>query len=66
MTPEAKALLAEVEDARDKAIDRRDRAHRLAETLRGAATALRMGEDYEFVALRLRKRGVTLKEEIPA
>lgn len=58
MTDAAKALLAEIEADHRRAIDTRDRAHRRAGTLRGAATALRMGDDPELVAMQLRKRGI--------
>lgn len=60
MTDGAKALLATIEDMRRKAIERRDRAHRLQEQLRGAATRLRMGYDPEQEVLMLRRRGVEI------
>lgn len=60
MSPEAKALLATLTAQERRAVDARDRAHRLAGTLRGAMTALRMGEDAEIIALRLKKRGVEI------
>lgn len=58
MTDEAKLLLATLETQERRAVDTRDRMHRLAGTLRGAMTALRMGDDPEVIALRLKKRGV--------
>jgi hypothetical protein len=60
LTDEAKALLADVEDRQRKAIDTRDRKHREAMTLRGAATRLRMGYDPEDIARDLRKRGIEI------
>ena len=65
MTDEAKALLATVEDMRRKAIDTRDRAHKLSETLRGAATRIRMGYDPQVELRALRRRGVSIGEREP-
>ena len=61
MTDEAKALLATLTVQERRAVETRDRAHRLAGTLRGAMTAIRMGDDPDVIALRLRKRGVEIE-----
>ena len=66
VTQKRKTLLAQVERDAQKAVVMRDRAHRLAKTLQGAATGLRMGDDPDVVALQLRKRGVNLGEETAA
>lgn len=65
MTDEAKTLLATLETQARRAVETRDRMHRLANTLRGACTALRCGDDPEVIALSLKKRGVALEEMTP-